>query len=435
MLALAFVGNLKVIGLLYSTRYCNSYGRNNANINGKNTFSKNHKRTDAEIVRRETPRRFGNENFGPATNFLVPKAYSGSRRLRLTRMNYMIAHLTLTDMFVACFNILPQLIWDITEKFYGNDAICRSVTYLQLVAMYASSYIIVATGMDRYRAICQPFNSIKWSARSSNSLVTIAWGLSMFFSVPQTIIFSYRLDDRNEMNCWAVFDPAWTVRIYVLWSALTIYAIPVLILLVIYTRLCRAVWLSFCENNEAVKVKNRRKKISLTSYSSSFHIHTTHFESILRRKNTAKHLQGNKNADDEHDYERENQLEDVMKIEKVEKRTIKMKLLKKSFTKQTSVDTIMSIKTASSSKRNFRYSENNSKVKNRMSRAKLKTIKLTIIINVSFILCWCPFFVSQLWAAFDPGAPYEGSTMTITVLLASLNSCVNPFIFIYFVRN
>ncbi len=54
------------------------------------------------------------------------------RRQKLSRMNLLLAHLALADLFVAFFNILPQLIWDITYRFYGGDFLCRTVKYLQV---------------------------------------------------------------------------------------------------------------------------------------------------------------------------------------------------------------------------------------------------------------------------------------------------------------
>jgi len=80
---------------------------------------------------------------------------------RLSRMNRMIVHLSTADLFVAFFNVLPQLLWDVTGTFRGNDLLCRTVTYLQLVAMYASSYVLVATAVDRYLAICRPLNAFR----------------------------------------------------------------------------------------------------------------------------------------------------------------------------------------------------------------------------------------------------------------------------------
>jgi len=55
-------------------------------------------------------------------------------RLRLSRMDFMILHLTLADLSVAGFTVLPQLVWDALGQFPGNDLLCRSVAYLQVAA-------------------------------------------------------------------------------------------------------------------------------------------------------------------------------------------------------------------------------------------------------------------------------------------------------------
>ena len=55
------------------------------------------------------------------------------RRKKLSRMNLLISHLALADLFVAFFNILPQLIWDITFRFIGGPFLCRVVKYFQVM--------------------------------------------------------------------------------------------------------------------------------------------------------------------------------------------------------------------------------------------------------------------------------------------------------------
>ncbi|GFS11177.1 annetocin receptor [Elysia marginata] len=72
-----------------------------------------------------------------------------NRRKRLSRMHLMILHLSLADLFVAFFNVLPQLAWDITYRFEGGQFLCVAVKYCQVVAMYASSYVLLATAIDR----------------------------------------------------------------------------------------------------------------------------------------------------------------------------------------------------------------------------------------------------------------------------------------------
>ncbi|KAK0042669.1 hypothetical protein Bpfe_027900, partial [Biomphalaria pfeifferi] len=42
-----------------------------------------------------------------------------------------------------------------------------------------------------------------------------------------------------------------------------------------------------------------------------------------------------------------------------------------------------------------------------ISRAKVKTIKLTFTVVICYVLCWAPFFVGQMWAAYDFTAPFE----------------------------
>lgn len=35
------------------------------------------------------------------------------------------------------------------------------------------------------------------------------------------------------------------------------------------------------------------------------------------------------------------------------------------------------------------------------SRAKLKTVKLTFVVIIAYLICWSPFFISQLWWMHD----------------------------------
>ena len=63
------------------------------------------------------------------------------RRQKLSRMNLLIAHLAAADLFVAFFNVLPQLIWDITFRFKGGDVLCRLVKYLQVRILFQIKFV------------------------------------------------------------------------------------------------------------------------------------------------------------------------------------------------------------------------------------------------------------------------------------------------------
>ncbi|MGH0177638.1 UNVERIFIED_CONTAM: hypothetical protein FKN15_075563 [Acipenser sinensis] len=67
-----------------------------------------------------------------------------------------------------------------------------------------------------------------------------------------------------------------------------------------------------------------------------------------------------------------------------------------------------------------------------VSKARIKTVKMTVVIVMAYIFCWAPFFIVQLWSVWDENAPTETATFTILMLLANLNSCTNPCIYLLF---
>lgn len=54
-------------------------------------------------------------------------------RIKIQRMYYFIFHLSLSDMITAFANVLPQLIWEISVNFYGDNFLCKFVKYIQLL--------------------------------------------------------------------------------------------------------------------------------------------------------------------------------------------------------------------------------------------------------------------------------------------------------------
>ncbi|GAA6215797.1 oxytocin receptor [Lates japonicus] len=260
-----------------------------------------------------------------------------------SRMYYFMKHLSIADLVVAIFQVLPQLIWDITFRFYGPDILCRLVKYLQVVGMFASTYMLVLMSVDRCLAICQPLRSLH--RRKDRFYVIFSWVLSLLFSIPQMFIFSLRevgSAGSGVYDCWGDFVKPWGAKAYITWISLTIYIIPVAILSICYGLISFKIWQNF-------KLKTRREQcISLTPKTSK----------------------GNTLA-----------------------RVSSVKLI---------------------------------------SKAKITTVKMTFVIVVAYIVCWTPFFSVQMWSAWDPAAPREAMPFIISMLLASLNSCCNPWIYMCF---
>lgn len=237
-----------------------------------------------------------------------------------SRMYYFMKHLSIADLVVAVFQVLPQLIWDITFRFYGPDLLCRLIKYLQVVGMFASTYMLVLMSVDRCLAICQPLRSLN---RGKDRIYIIcSWALSLVFSVPQMFIFSLRevgAAGSGVYDCWGDFVQPWGAKAYITWISLTIYIVPVAILSLCYGLISFKIWQNF-------RLKTRREQcISLTPKTSKGH--------TLARVSSVRLI----------------------------------------------------------------------------SKAKITTVKMTFVIVLAYIVCWTPFFSVQMWSAWDPAAPREGT--------------------------
>ncbi|XP_060148777.1 vasopressin V2 receptor isoform X2 [Globicephala melas] len=265
------------------------------------------------------------------------------RRGRWAPMHVFIGHLCLADLAVALFQVLPQLAWDATDRFRGPDALCRAVKYLQMVGMYASSYMILAMTLDRHRAICRPMLAHRHGGGARwNRPVLVAWAFSLLLSLPQLFIFAQRDvgDGSGVLDCWARFAEPWGLRAYVTWIALMVFVAPALGIAACQVLIFREIHASLAPG-PAERAGGRRGG-----------------------RRTGSPSEGA-----------------------------------------------------------------------RVSAAMAKTVRMTLVIVIVYVLCWAPFFLVQLWAAWDPEAPREGPPFVLLMLLASLNSCTNPWIYASFSRS
>ncbi|KAK3082840.1 hypothetical protein FSP39_006732, partial [Pinctada imbricata] len=86
------------------------------------------------------------------------------------------------------------------------------------------------------------------------------------------------------------------------------------------------------------------------------------------------------------------------------------------------------------SKKQVHWSESGSSSRGLIPKAKIKTVKMTFVIVLAFILCWSPYFLYNLLHVFGH-IPQTQRSKSITVFiqsLAPLNSAANPFIYLLF---
>ncbi len=207
----------------------------------------------------------------------------------------------------------------------------------QVVAMYASSYVLLATALDRYLVICHPLKTHMWTASRTQFMVLAAWVVSLLFSIPQCVIFSYQeVSPLSDIyDCWGQFHPDWMLEVYITWFTCAVYIIPFLMLTFLYGNICHAVWRSMVGKEPSTK---RRSTSKMAGYQRvDVNGSPSHNTNIPRKANTNP---------------------------RAHVRTL--------------------------------------------SKSKVKTVKLTLTVVLCYVICWGPFFVAQMWAAWDINAPFTG---------------------------
>ncbi|XP_025114179.1 cephalotocin receptor 2-like [Pomacea canaliculata] len=317
------------------------------------------------------------------------------RRKIASRMHMFILHLSVADLLVAFFNILPQLLWDISGTFHGGDFLCRLVTFLQVFVMYLSTYVLVMTAVDRYRAICHPLSNYNWSQRTINLLIGAIYFLSAVLSLPQPLLFKYQVvPGYDHYDCWADFNPPWLLKFYILSFTLAVYIIPFFILVFAYGSICFTIWAkqprSAAEEDAGCRQEETAHLKSADGHGVHNHV-DTRGSPLLSLPTTpggrGGHLSHNSNSNNSVRGRPRNGF----------------------------------VRPRAHSMRGF-------------SRAKLKTVKLTFVVIVAYLFCWSPYFISQLWWMYDPSQE-DNKAVVIMALLGSLNSCCNPWIYLAFSGN
>ncbi|XP_037539678.1 arg8-vasotocin receptor-like [Nematolebias whitei] len=224
---------------------------------------------------------------------------------KTSRMHVFMKHLSLADLVVAFFQVLPQLCWEVTFRFYGPDFLCRIVKHLQVMGMFASTYMMVMMTLDRYIAICHPLKTLQQPTKRAHIMIVSTWMGSLVLSSPQYFIFSLsEIKNGSDVHdCWAHFIEPWGARAYITWITVGIFLVPLVILATCYGFICHSIW-------KNIKYKRRKRTAGAASHNS--------------------------------------------------------------------VSSVTSI-----------------------SRAKLRSVKMTCVIVLLYTLCWAPFFTVHMWSVWD----------------------------------
>ncbi|XP_077995942.1 neuropeptide FF receptor 2-like [Glandiceps talaboti] len=102
-------------------------------------------------------------------------------KLRKSSTCMFIISLSVSDIMVALFYIPSEVYRTVFRESFGNEALCRTLGWLNWVAPCATIFSLIGIGIDRYRAIVQPMRP-KLTRRDAAVLIAIVWISSMVYS-------------------------------------------------------------------------------------------------------------------------------------------------------------------------------------------------------------------------------------------------------------
>ncbi|XP_073397381.1 probable G-protein coupled receptor 150 [Dendrobates tinctorius] len=268
------------------------------------------------------------------------KICNGKDRKR--KINFLITHLALADLYVSVMTLFSQIVWELLEdEWLAGDVACRIFKVFQVSGLIASSNIIAILALERHHVIMNPLST----PLPTRFIVALGWFLALLLSVPQAFVFRAVYTEEGS-RCHNIFGqlPRWHFQVYIIYSSVTVFFLPFCILAVAYIHILWILW----------KGKSSR---------------------IPKNCNGGLELQ-------------------------VMKRPLKL------------------IATNSC-----------------IPKAKIKTLKLTLIIIILFIVCGLPYFIVEMKVAFGTITGLDEEVMAVLGIFIVTNSAVNPYVYLFFKTN
>ncbi|XP_071107553.1 QRFP-like peptide receptor [Haliotis cracherodii] len=143
-------------------------------------------------------------------NILVIAIVAQSRKMRTTT-NFYITNLAISDLFVACIPFWIHLVNDVTDGWFLGEFLCKFNAFVQITAMCASVFTLMAIAGDRFFAIIFPLKS-RVTQRKVSVVIVLVWLSSAAIGIPSLLVYTY--NERHWKNHLERFcTDVWPVQV------------------------------------------------------------------------------------------------------------------------------------------------------------------------------------------------------------------------------
>ncbi|XP_014469329.1 PREDICTED: gonadotropin-releasing hormone II receptor isoform X2 [Dinoponera quadriceps] len=248
------------------------------------------------------------------------------KRKSKSRINTLVMHLAMADLFVTFLMMPFEIGWSITVSWEAGDAMCRIMSFFRVFGLYLSSFVIVCISIDRYYAVMRPLQILDVHRRGKITLI-FAWVGSVLCSLPQMLVFHVEAHPKHTcfIQCitFNTFPSHMHELSYSLFVMTAMFWFPLIVIFYTYT----SIFVEICRRSKEDRI--RRSSIGF------------------------------------------------------------------------------------------------------LSRARVRTLKMTITIIAVFIICWSPYYVISVWYWIDRSSARQVDLrlQKALFLFACTNSCMNPIIY------
>ena len=101
-------------------------------------------------------------------------------------IDHLILQLSISDLLVGFFCLGADGAWKYTYWWLAGNAACKFVKFMQMFALYCSTYTIVTIAIDRCIAVRSTCGLTRTGHRQVVKIMSLcAWTMALFCSLPQ----------------------------------------------------------------------------------------------------------------------------------------------------------------------------------------------------------------------------------------------------------
>jgi hypothetical protein len=295
--------------------------------------------------------------------------------------NFILLSLAIADLTVSLLVMIPSMIYDIKKKWIFSRLFCKFYNAFDITCCTASILHLLLVALDRYVAIFRPL-SYRNMVRKCYvfAIVAFVWLLSACMSfIPIFMGFNginywsnINQTDGNQTQSLTNSDDQCPMEAnlpYAIVSSSLSFYIPLILMTIVYIQIY-------------IVARRQAHAIAEIAY------------------NQRKHANNARNPHDETALNNNHALAKTYSCMTIDANEVNFKLI-------------------------------DSRSKSRRRTKDTKAIRTLGIIMGIFIICWLPFFVMYLYAAFCPSCVINTEIIRLITWIGYINSFINPIVYAF----